>query len=239
MNPSELLYAGKAKSVFLSDTPGELILHFRNDTSAYDGEKVTQLARKGLVNNHFNAFIMQRLADAGIATHFIRLLDDTHSLVKQLEMIPVECVVRNITAGGICRRLGVEEGLTLETPIFEFFLKNDPLHDPMLNDDHIIAFGWASREEIAEMRRLTFQVNTILKPLFAEAGMQLVDYKLEFGRCEDKLVLGDEFTPDGCRIWDSATGEKLDKDRFRRDLGHVVESYEQVASRLGIHSLTL
>jgi phosphoribosylaminoimidazole-succinocarboxamide synthase len=234
METREILYSGKAKTVFKSDDKSRLVLHFRDDTSAFDGEKVKQLSRKGMVNNCFNAFIMEKLAAAGIATHHERLLSPTESLVKCLQMIPVECVVRNITAGSICRRLGVAEGLELDPIIFEFFLKNDPLHDPMINDYHILSFGWATQEEIEQMKALTFQVNSVLKPLFLDAGMLLVDYKLEFGRYGDKLILGDEFTPDGCRIWDKETREKLDKDRFRRDLGNVVESYEEAARRLGV-----
>jgi phosphoribosylaminoimidazole-succinocarboxamide synthase len=161
-------------------------------------------------------------------------LSDQESVVKKLEMLPVECVVRNLSAGSLCRRLGVEEGLQLDPPIFEFFLKNDALHDPMINDYHILSFKWASMEEIARMKELTFQVNGVLKQLFQDAGLLLVDYKLEFGRFGGELVLGDEFTPDGCRLWDAKTRNKLDKDRFRQGLGGVVEAYEEVAGRLGI-----
>jgi phosphoribosylaminoimidazole-succinocarboxamide synthase len=228
------LYAGKAKSVYLSDDPERLFLVFRDDTSAFDGEKVAQLARKGVVNNRFNAFIMQKLEEAGIPTHFERLISDNESLVKRLQMITVECVVRNITAGSICRRLGVDEGIDLDPPTFEFFLKNDALHDPMVNEYHIRAFGWATSQEVERMKELTFAVNGVLKDLFAKAGLLLVDYKLEFGRHGGKIVLGDEFTPDGCRLWDAETRKKLDKDRFRQGLGGVVEAYEEVAARLGI-----
>ena len=228
------LYSGKAKSVYHTDDPGLLVLHFRNDTSAFDGEKVAQLERKGPVNNRFNAFVMDKLEAAGIKTHFERLLSDDESLVKCLEMIPVECVVRNIAAGSICKRLGIEEGIELPTPIFEFFLKNDPLHDPMINEYHIRAFGWAHEHEVDVMQRQTFRVNDVLRELFAGAGLLLVDFKLEFGRFDGELLLGDEFTPDGCRVWDAETRKKLDKDRFRRGLGHVVESYEEIALRLGV-----
>ena len=230
----EPLYAGKAKSVYRCDEPDALVLHFRDDTSAFDGEKVEQLSRKGEVNNRFNAFIMQRLADAGVETHFIRLLGPDESLVRHLEMIPVECVVRNLAAGSLCRRLGVEEGGELSPPVFEFFLKNDALHDPMINTSHIRTFGWASEAEVERMQALSAQVNSVLQPLFAAAGMLLVDYKLEFGRYQGRLVLGDEFTPDGCRLWDAETRRKLDKDRFRQGLGGVVEAYEEVARRLGV-----
>ncbi len=228
------LYAGKAKSVYTTEDAEQLILHFRNDTSAFDGEKVEQLERKGMVNNKFNAFIMQKLEEAGVKTHFIKLLSDEEALVKNLDMMPVECVVRNIAAGSIVRRLGVEDGMDLNPPTFEFFLKNDALHDPMINDYHIRTFGWATEDEIEQMKSLTFKVNEVLKKLFLDGGMLLVDYKLEFGRFHGEVVLGDEFSPDGCRLWDKETREKLDKDRFRQGLGGVVEAYEEVARRLGV-----
>ncbi len=234
MNRGAELYAGKAKSVYLTDDPDRLILFFRNDTSAFDGEKTDQLDRKGMVNNKFNAFIMERLEQAGIPTHHERVLSAQESLVKKLDMIPVECVIRNITAGSICRRLGVAEGMDLTPPTFEFFLKNDELHDPMINEYHIRSFGWASDEEVRRMTELTFQVNDVLKQLFLDVGLLLVDYKLEFGRYHGEIVLGDEFTPDGCRLWDAETRKKMDKDRFRQGLGGVVEAYEEVAHRLGV-----
>lgn len=228
------LYAGKAKTVYTTDDPDKLIIHYRNDTSAFDGEKVDQLDRKGMVNNKFNAFVMQKLEQAGVPTHHVSLLSDEESVVKKLDMLPVECVVRNVAAGSLCRRLGVEEGIDLNPPTFEFFLKNDALHDPMINDYHIISFGWATIEEISKMKELTFKVNDILRKMFDDAGMILVDYKLEFGRYRGKLLLGDEFSPDGCRLWDKDTRNKLDKDRFRQGLGGVVEAYEEVAHRLGV-----
>jgi phosphoribosylaminoimidazole-succinocarboxamide synthase len=229
------LYAGKAKSVYLTDDDDYLIIHFRNDTSAFDGERIEQLDRKGMVNNKFTAFIMDKLEAAGVKTHHVKLLSDEEVIVRKLDMLPIECVVRNISAGSICKRLGVEEGLDLNPPTFEFFLKNDALHDPMLNDYHIRSFGWATEEEIAQMKKLTFQVNDILKKMFADAGMLLVDYKLEFGRFKGELLLGDEFSPDGCRLWDMETRKKLDKDRFRQGLGGVIEAYEEVGQRLGIN----
>ena len=234
MQKIDELYAGKAKTVYTTQDKDKLILLFRNDTSAFDGEKIEQLDRKGMVNNKFNAFIMQKLEAAGVPTHFVELLSDDEVLVKRMEMIPVECVVRNISAGSICRRLGVEEGLELNPPTFEFFLKNDALHDPMINEYHIRSFGWATDEEVVQMKALTFRVNDILKQLFLDAGLLLVDYKLEFGRYQGQIVLGDEFTPDGCRLWDVKTRMKLDKDRFRQGLGGVVEAYEEVAGRLGV-----
>ncbi len=234
MKKQDVLIKGKAKTVYTTDDPDKLILHFRNDTSAFDGEKIEQLDRKGMVNNRFNAFIMQKLEQAGIPTQFEKLLSDDDVLVKRLDMIPVECVVRNITAGSIVRRLGVEEGMDLNPPTFEFFLKNDALHDPMVNDYHIRSFNWASDDEISKMKELTFKVNEVLSKLFRDAGLLLVDYKLEFGRYKGEVTLGDEFSPDGCRLWDADTREKLDKDRFRQGLGGVVEAYEEVAHRLGV-----
>ena len=234
MNKLEKLYAGKAKSVYATDDARYLVLEFRDDTSAFDGKKVEQLARKGMVNNIFNAFIMEKLEQAGIPTHFEGLLSARESMVKKLDMIPVECVVRNIAAGSICRRLGVTEGIDLSPPTFELFLKNDALGDPMINESHIASFGWGDPGDIARGRELSFAVNDVLKPLFLDAGILLVDYKLEFGLFDGEVVLGDEFSPDGCRLWDQNTREKLDKDRFRKELGNVIESYELVGRRLGI-----
>jgi phosphoribosylaminoimidazole-succinocarboxamide synthase len=234
MNKGELLYSGKAKSVFYTDHPDHLLLSFRDDTSAFDGKKMTALARKGAVNNQFNAWIMTQLAQAGIATHFVQLLSAQESLVLNLDMIPVECVVRNRVAGGLMRRLSLTEGAPLSPPVFELFLKDDALGDPMINDSHAITFGWASADELAQMKVISLQVNEVLTRLFADAGLILVDYKLEFGRYQGQIVLGDEFSPDGCRLWDAETLDKMDKDRFRQDLGNVIEAYEEVGRRLGI-----
>ncbi|MBE0481980.1 MAG: phosphoribosylaminoimidazolesuccinocarboxamide synthase [Bacterioplanes sp.] len=234
MEKRDLLYSGKAKSVYTTDDADLMILEFRDDTSAFDGKKIEQLARKGMVNNKFNAFVMTKLAEAGIPTHFQALLSDTESLVKRLDMIPLECVVRNVAAGSLVRRLGVEEGIDLNPPTFELFLKNDALGDPMVNEYHARSFGWAEEAHLDQMKALTFQVNTVLKQLFADGGMLLVDYKLEFGLFQGEVVLGDEFSPDGCRLWDAQTREKLDKDRFRQGLGNVIESYEEVGRRIGV-----
>lgn len=234
MNTGTLLYQGKAKSAYLTDDPDRLVLAFRDDTSAFDGEIIEQLTDKGAVNNQFNAWIMQALEAQGIPTHFERLLSPTTCEVKRLEMIPVECVVRNQAAGSLVRRLGVTEGMVFDPPLFELFLKNDLLHDPMITHYHVAAFGWASAEEMVEMERLSLAVNAVLKPLFAKAGLTLVDFKLEFGRFHGQIVLGDEFSPDGCRLWDLKTGEKKDKDRFRQQLGGVIEAYREVAERLGL-----
>lgn len=234
MEKREELYAGKAKSVYTTDEADKLILLYRNDTSAFDGKKIEQLDRKGMVNNKFNAFIMEKLQEAGVETHFVELLSDMESVVKKLDMFPIECVVRNVTAGSICKRLGLEEGKDLNPPTFEFFLKNDDLGDPMINEFHIQSFGWAEAEHVERMKELTFQVNDVLKALFDAGNMILVDYKLEFGLYDGRVMLGDEFTPDGCRLWDKETRKKLDKDRFRQGLGGVVEAYEEVGARIGV-----
>lgn len=234
MEKREQLYAGKAKSIYKTDDPDHVIMLFRNDTSAFDGKRIEQLDRKGMVNNKFNAFIMTKLQEAGIPTHFVKLLSDTEALVKTMQMIPVECVVRNLAAGSLVRRLGVQEGMDLNPPTFELFLKNDALGDPMVNESHVQSFGWATPEQLARMKELTFKINAVLKDLFDSGNMLLVDFKVEFGLHKGEVILGDEFSPDGCRLWDKDTREKLDKDRFRQNLGNVVESYEMVGQRLGL-----
>ena len=237
MEKREVLYKGKAKTVFATDDPLRLIMHYRDDVSAFDGAKLAKLDLKGETNNKINAYVMGKLAAAGVPTHFLGVLNERESLVRAMKMIPVECVVRNVCAGSMAKRYGIPEGLRLAEPIFEFFLKSDALHDPLCNDDHIRVLGWASVAEIAEMKTLTHKVNAVLQPLFAAVGIDLVDYKLEFGHLvedpQGPLVLGDEFTPDGCRLWDVTSGEKLDKDRFRRDLGQVIDRYREVATRIG------
>ena len=231
------VYRGKAKTVYATSDPNRLIMHYRDDVSAFDGAKLAKLDGKGETNNRINAHVMDRLAAAGLPTHFLRVLNERESLVRAMKMIPVECVVRNVVAGSMAKRYGIEEGTRLSEPIFEFFLKSDALHDPLCNDDHIRVLGWASAEEIAAMKTLTHKVNAVLKPMFRDAGIELVDYKLEFGHPLDDLrgpvTLGDEFTPDGCRLWDLRSGEKMDKDRFRRDLGDVIAHYREVGRRIG------
>jgi len=238
MEKRQELYKGKAKTVYATDDPHRLIMHYRDDVSAFDGAKLAKLVLKGETNNKINAFIMGKLAAAGVPTHFVNVQNERESVVRAMKMVPVECVVRNVCAGSMAKRYGIAEGTTLAEPIFEFFLKSDALHDPLCNDDHIRVLGWATPREIDAMKAITHKVNAVLKPLFADAGIDLVDYKLEFGHPTDDpqgpLVLGDEFTPDGCRLWDAKTGEKLDKDRFRRDLGSVIEHYREVARRIGV-----
>ena len=227
---------GKAKSLFTTSDDNQLVMHFSDDTSAFDGKKKEALLGKGTVNNQFNAFIMDHLEKNGVETHHIEVLNNNDSLVHKLDMFPIECVIRNRASGSICRRLGTEDGLILENPLFEFFLKDDDLGDPLINDEHIISFGWANKEQIIQMKELTYKVNTILRELFINSNLILVDFKVEFGvSAEGKILLADEFTPDGCRLWDSETLKKMDKDRFRQGLGDVVESYHQVADRLGMN----
>jgi phosphoribosylaminoimidazole-succinocarboxamide synthase len=227
---------GKAKSLFTTSNDNQLVMHFSDDTSAFDGKKKEALLGKGTVNNQFNAFIMDHLEKNGVETHHIEVLNNNDSLVHKLDMFPIECVIRNRASGSICRRLGTEDGLILENPLFEFFLKDDDLGDPLINDEHIISFAWANKDQILQMKELTYKVNTILKELFINSNLILVDFKVEFGVSADgKILLADEFTPDGCRLWDSKTLKKMDKDRFRQGLGDVVESYHQVADRLGMN----
>ena len=228
------LYRGKAKTVFSTENPDYLILEFRNDTSAFDGQRIEQLDRKGKINNKFNYFIMTKLAQACIPTQIEALLSDNEVLVKKLKMIPVECVIRNRAAGSLVKRLGVEEGLVLNPPTFELFLKNDALHDPMVNEYHCQSFGWATEQQLNRMKVLSFEINKILIELFAKAGLILVDFKLEFGLFNGDIILGDEFSPDGCRLWEQDSLKKMDKDRFRQGLGGVIEAYEEVAQRIGV-----
>ncbi|MDR0588576.1 MAG: phosphoribosylaminoimidazolesuccinocarboxamide synthase [Burkholderiales bacterium] len=238
MEKGKELYRGKAKTVYATNDPNRVIMHYRDDVSAFDGAKLAQLEQKGETNNRFNAFIMQTLEQQGVKTHFVEVINERESLVRAMKMLPVECVVRNVCAGSMAKRLGIPEGTPLSEPVFEYFYKNDALHDPMVNDDHIRVLGWASDEDVQRMRVITKRVNNVLKPLFGNAGIDLVDYKLEFGRAVDdpngQLLLGDEFTPDGCRLWDQKTGEKMDKDRFRRDLGDVIKFYREAAKRIGV-----
>ncbi len=238
----DVLTEGKAKTMWTTNDPDFLVMEFRDDVSAFDGVKTAQLTDKGYVNNQINAYLMQELQAAGIDTCFHSTLSENESLVYNLQMLPIECVVRNVTAGSLCRRLGVEAGQFLDLPIFEFFLKDDERHDPFINDSHILTFGWANEDEIELMRTQTLAVNNVLRDLFEAAGLYLVDFKLEWGWFDSAvdassgltLMLGDEFTPDGCRLWEVGTLESFDKDRFRNDEGDVVEFYAQVASRLGV-----
>ncbi|MGI9344669.1 MAG: phosphoribosylaminoimidazolesuccinocarboxamide synthase [Gammaproteobacteria bacterium] len=229
---------GKTKTLYYTTDPHYLVMEFRDDTTAFDGSKKESLTDKGAVNNAFNAHMMQLLARQGIPVHLDKRLDERRSLVQKLQMIPLEAVLRNISTGSLCRRLGVDEGLTLQPPIFEFFYKDDDRGDPMVNESHAITFGWATSEQMQQMQQICVRVNDILKAEFARGGLQLVDYKLEFGTDGNgRIVLGDELTPDSARIWRLQDGKKMDKDRFRQNLGSVVESYREVAESLNIEGL--
>ncbi|MBI4252269.1 MAG: phosphoribosylaminoimidazolesuccinocarboxamide synthase [Candidatus Tectomicrobia bacterium] len=225
------LYEGKAKIVYATGDPAFYIQYFKDDATAFNAKKRGTIESKGIFNNHISARLFQVVEKEGVPTHFVRTLSDREMLVKKLDIIKVEVVLRNIVAGNLAKRMGVDEGRRLPHPIIDLHLKNDALDDPMINEDTISAFGLAAREEVAQMRAFTLKVNQILQVFFGERNVDLVDFKLEFGRCPaegGKLLLGDEITPDGCRLWEKGTGRKLDKDRFRRDLGQVEEAYAEV-----------
>jgi phosphoribosylaminoimidazole-succinocarboxamide synthase len=232
------IYEGKAKILFEGPEPGTLIQHFKDDMTAFDAEKRAVLEGKGVINSRISEFVMTRLNAIGVQTHFIQRLNPSEQLIRDVEIIPLEVVCRNIAAGSLSQRYGLPEGQPLPRPIVEFYLKDDKLHDPMVAEEHITAFNWASVEDIDHIRALTLRVNDELRGVFGAVGITLVDFKVEFGRVRDgdvsRIILADEISPDSCRLWDNATHKKLDKDRFRRDLGDVVESYREVAVRLGV-----
>lgn len=235
----KVLYEGKAKIIYEGTEPGTYIQYFKDDATAGNGAKKDTLAGKGVLNNRISAHIMTKLEGIGVPTHFLKCLNMREQLVRQVEIIPLEVVVRNIAAGSLAKRLGLKEGTYLPNPIVEFFYKKDELDDPMVNEQHIITFGWADPYELEEMIGQAYRVNDFLTGLFAGIGLKLVDFKLEFGRLwgeydELYIILADEISPDNCRLWDAETDEKLDKDRFRQDLGNVVESYQEIAKRLGL-----
>ncbi len=238
MSRRKKVYEGKAKILYEGPEPGTLVAYFKDDATAYNNQKHGRLDGKGVLNNRISEFIMARLNEIGVPTHFIRRLNMREQLIRELEMIPIEVVCRNVAAGSIASRLGLEEGKPLPRSIMEFYYKSDELQDPMVAEEHITAFNWASAQEIDDMMALTLRVNDFVSGLFAGAGIKLVDFKLEFGRQFDgdlvRIVVADEISPDSCRLWDMESGEKLDKDRFRRDLGGVTEAYAEVARRLGI-----
>lgn len=232
----EQLYEGKAKKVYATENPELLIVSYKDDATAFNGLKKGTIPGKGVINNRMSNLLMQRLEKAGIPTHFVRQLSDRETLVKRVSIVPLEVIIRNIAAGSFSKRYGVDEGFVFETPTIEFSYKNDELGDPLLNEYHAIAMKLATREEIDTIKRYAFGVNEQLKAFWAECGVTLVDFKLEFGRLPDgSIVLADEISPDTCRLWDSITHEKLDKDRFRRDLGGVENAYAEVMKRLTEH----
>ena len=228
-----LLYEGKAKKIFSTENDNEFVVYYKDDATAFNGEKKAEIASKGILNNKISTIMFEELAKEGIESHFIKSLSDREMLVKKVEILPLEVIVRNITAGSFCKRYGVEEGIVLDQPIFEMSYKNDEFGDPLLNDDHAVALKLATQEEIDFLRTQTLKINEIMKKFFLKMDLKLVDFKLEFGKDVDgNIILADEISPDTCRLWDVNTNEKLDKDRFRRDLGDLVEGYEEVLARL-------
>lgn len=232
MDKKEFVYEGKAKRVYNTDSPDLAIVEYKDDATAFDGAKRGTITSKGIANNRISTIIFEQLEAAGVPTHFEKWLDERHMLVKWVQIVPIEVVVRNIVAGSLSKRLGLEEGTSLGKRIIELYYKDDALHDPMINDDHIMALELATPEELQVIRELAGRINDIMVPFFERLGIVLVDYKLEFGRYQGKIILADEISPDTCRLWDTDTGEKLDKDRFRRDLGGVTEAYLEVLKRL-------
>ncbi|GBQ22149.1 phosphoribosyl aminoimidazole succinocarboxamide synthase [Acetobacter estunensis NRIC 0472] len=232
------LYEGKAKILFEGPEPGTLVQYFKDDATAGNGAKTGVITGKGVLNNRISEYVMLRLQEVGIPTHFIRRINMREQLIREVEIIPLEIVVRNVAAGSIAKRLGIPEGTRLPRSIVEYYYKNDALGDPMVAEEHITAFGWACPHDMDDMVAMSLRVNDFLCGLFAGVGITLVDFKLEFGRLwegEDmRIILADEISPDNCRLWDARTNEKLDKDRFRRDMGNVEEAYQEVARRLGI-----
>jgi phosphoribosylaminoimidazole-succinocarboxamide synthase len=235
----KMIYEGKAKILYEGPDKNTVIQYFKDDATAFNAEKKAVIAGKGVLNNRISAHLMTKLESIGIPTHFIRSINMREQLVRKVEIIPIELVVRNIAAGSLVKRLGIAEGTTLFRPLVEFYYKKDALGDPMVSDEHIITFGWADPYELEEMVAMAWRVNDYLNGLFSGIGLRLVDFKLEFGRIwgdhgELYIVLADEVSPDNCRLWDAKTGEKLDKDRFRYDLGDLVEGYQHIAEKLGL-----
>ena len=232
------VYEGKAKILYEGPEPGTLVQYFKDDATAFNAEKRATVEGKGVLNNRLSEFFMTGLNAVGVPTHFIRRLNMREQLIRAVEIIPLEVVVRNVAAGSISKRLGIEEGTPLPRPIVEFYFKNDALGDPMVSEEHIIAFGWASQQDMDDMISLALRVNDFLSGLMLGVGIKLVDFKIEIGRIWDndymRLIIADEISPDSCRLWDMETGQKLDKDVFRRDLGNLADAYTEVARRLGV-----
>ncbi|MCR5269223.1 MAG: phosphoribosylaminoimidazolesuccinocarboxamide synthase [Lachnospiraceae bacterium] len=233
MEKKNQLYEGKAKKVYETEDPEVLIVSYKDDATAFNGQKKGSIAGKGVINNQMSNLLMQELEKRGVPTHYIEELNERETAVKRVTILPLEVIIRNISAGSFSKRYGVEEGIVFEHPTIEFSYKNDDLGDPLLNDDHILALKLCSREELETVKKYTFAVNDFLTEVWGQCGVTLVDFKIEFGRTSDgTIVLADEISPDTCRLWDSETGKKLDKDRFRRDLGNVEEAYTEVMDRL-------
>ena len=238
MNRRRQIYEGKAKILYEGPEPGTLIQYFKDDATAFNAQKKGTINGKGVINNRISEHVFTLLANIGIPTHFIKRLNMREQLVRQVDIIPIEVVVRNVAAGSLSKRLGVEEGTQLSRTILEYYYKDDALGDPLITEEHIACFGWASPEELHDIADMAIRINDFMSGLFAAIGIRLVDFKLEFGRVWEndfaRIILADEISPDGCRLWDMVSGEKLDKDRFRRDLGGEVEAYQEVARRLGL-----
>ena len=229
----EMIYEGKAKQVFATDDPSKVIIHYKDAATAGNGAKKADIDNKGVLNNSITTVIFNRLKEAGIPTHHIETLNDRDQLCEKVDIVPLEVIVRNVIAGSMAKRLGIEEGTPAPNTIFEICYKEDALGDPLINDHHAVALGAATYDELAEIYRLTGKINEELKKLFAEVGIRLIDFKIEFGRTNDgRIILADEISPDTCRLWDAETNEKLDKDRFRRDMGKVIEAYEEICRRV-------
>ena len=232
MKKGKLIYEGKAKKVYGTDEPDLLIQEFKDDATAFDATKRGTIQKKGICNNKISARLFGLLDSHGIPTHFVKLLSERQMLIKRLEIVPVEVTIRNIVAGGMAKMLGLEEGRKLRSPVLEYHYKNDALHDPLINDYHIYALELAEEKEMQQIAQHSFEINHILIEFFDQRNLRLVDFKLEFGRHKDKILLGDEISPDTCRLWDKTTDKKLDKDRFRRDLGEIEQAYQEVLKRV-------
>ena len=239
LSKQKLLYSGKAKSLYTTEDASYLIADFRDDTTAFDGAKKEALENKGKINCAISGVLLRYLHENGIPTHQVKQISEHEVLVHKLQMLPLECVVRNVAAGSICRRLGIAEKKPLSPPLFEFFYKNDELHDPLVTREHALAFAWATTEEMDAMQKLSLRIHSLLTEFFAARGMLLVDAKYEFGINDaGQIVLADEVSPDSCRIWDAETGNPMDKDRFRHDMGGVMDAYAEIARRLGCGALS-
>ncbi|MBN1057891.1 phosphoribosylaminoimidazolesuccinocarboxamide synthase [Clostridium botulinum] len=233
MEKLEMLYEGKAKQIYATDKADEVVIYYKDDATAFNGEKKGQITDKGVMNNKITSILFEQLEKQGIKTHFIKKLNDREQLCKKVEIVPLEVIVRNVAAGSMAKRLGLEEGTKLKTTVFEFSYKDDELGDPLINSYHAVAIGAATFEEIDTILGMTAKINNILKEAFAKENINLIDFKIEFGKCADgTIVLADEISPDTCRFWDATTGEKLDKDRFRRDLGNVEDAYIEILNRI-------
>ncbi|WP_291636229.1 phosphoribosylaminoimidazolesuccinocarboxamide synthase [Clostridium sp.] len=232
MENSVLLYEGKAKIMYSTDNKDEIRVYYKDDATAFNGVKKAQIENKGILNNSITTMLFELLEKRGIKTHFIKKLSDREQLCKKVEIVPLEVITRNVAAGSMAKRYGIAEGTKLKTTVFELSYKNDELGDPLINDSHSVAMGLATQEELSQIYKMASEINDILKELFLKQDINLIDFKLEFGRYKGEIILADEISPDTCRFWDVKTGEKLDKDRFRRDLGNVTEAYVEILSRI-------